>query len=212
MPESDAHPSTARTWPSELREIIAVFVLSATAILTAWCGFESSKWSGEMSIEFSEASSARIQSLNASNDAREARSIDLTVYAQWINARATGDEALAGYIEGRFTPAFRVAFDTWERTGEALPSPFAEPSYVPNGQVESEDLATKANTTFDAALHSNQRGDNYALLRVLFARVLLLSAMSSRNRFPWVDWFLLGLAIVIAIIGTIILAHYPVLI
>lgn len=43
------------------RDIIAVLLLSITAVLTAWCGFESSKWGGEMSIAFSEESGARIQ-------------------------------------------------------------------------------------------------------------------------------------------------------
>ena len=188
-----------------------MFLLSVTAILTAWCGFESSKWGGQMSIDFSQASSARIQSLNASNDAREARSIDLAIYTQWIDARAAGDAKLAGYIEARFTPPFRVAFDAWQKGGESTKSPFAEPSYVPSGQVTSEALAKKADATFDAALTSNQRGDNYSLLTVLFALVLFFSAMSSRNRYPWVDWFLLGLAFVIAIAGSIILASYPVL-
>ncbi|GAA1447446.1 hypothetical protein [Leifsonia poae] len=212
MSESETPPRKERTWPTELREIVAVFMLSVTAILTAWCGFESSKWSGEMSIEFSQASSDRIQSLNASNDAREARSIDLTIYAQWVDARATGDEKLASYVEARFTPAFQVAFDAWQKGGESTASPFAEPSYVPAGQAEADKLSTKADATFNAALQSNQRGDNYSLLTVLFALVLFFSAMSSRNRYPWVDWFLLGLAIVIAIAGAVILASYPVLI
>jgi hypothetical protein len=36
--------------------------------------------------------------------------------------------------------------------------------------------------------------------------------MSSRNRYPWVDWFLLGFAVVIAVAGTIILSTFPILI
>jgi len=35
-------------------EIVAVAMLSVTAILTAWCGFQASKWSGERSIAFAE--------------------------------------------------------------------------------------------------------------------------------------------------------------
>ena len=42
-------------------EIAGVFLLSVVAVLTAWCGFQASKWGGEMSIAFSQASSARIQ-------------------------------------------------------------------------------------------------------------------------------------------------------
>jgi hypothetical protein len=197
---------------TEVREILAVFVLSATAILTAWCGFESSKWGGQMSIDFSQASAARIQSSNASSEARDARSIDLAIYAQWIDARATGDTALESYVEARFTPEFQVAFADWESGGEQAKSPFAEPSYVPTGQVEAQKLSDKADQKFAQALVSNQRGDNYSLLTVLFALVLFFAAMSSRNRLAWVDWVLLGLAIALGLAGGIILATFPVLV
>src|SRR5512133_1372718 len=44
--------------PGHVRETVVIIVLSVTAVLAAWCGFESSKWSGEMSIAFSQASSS----------------------------------------------------------------------------------------------------------------------------------------------------------
>jgi hypothetical protein len=212
MAESDSQsPRARRQWPTEVREIIAVFVLSVTAILTAWCGFESSKWSGEMSIQFSQASADRIRASDAASEARDAQQVDLAIYAQWVDARAAGNTQLETYVQARFTPEFAVAFDAWQNSGETLKSPFAEPSYVPAGQAESRMLSADADKKFATALQSNQRGDNYSLLTVLFALVLFFSAMSSRNRFPWVDWFLLGLAVIIAIGGSIILATYPVL-
>jgi hypothetical protein len=47
--------------PGHVRETVVVIVLSVTAVLAAWCGFESAKWGGEMSIAFSQASSSRIE-------------------------------------------------------------------------------------------------------------------------------------------------------
>jgi hypothetical protein len=212
MTKSDSQAARKREWPTEVREIIAVFVLSVTAILTAWCGFESSKWSGEMSIQFSQASADRIKSSDMASEARDAQQVDLAIYTQWVDARAAGNKQLESYVAARFTPEFRVAFDVWQNNNEALKSPFAEPSYVPAGQVQSSELSGDANKKFSAALVSNQRGDNYSLLTVLFALVLFFSAMSSRNRYPWVDWFLLGLAVVIAIGGAIILSTFPILV
>jgi hypothetical protein len=196
---------------TEVREILAVFVLSVTAILTAWCGFESSKWGGQMSIDFSQASAARIRASDASSEARDARSIDLAIYAQWIDARATGNSALESYVEARFTPEFQIAFADWEADGEQAKSPFAEPSYVPTGQVKAQELSDAADQKFADALKSNQRGDNYSLLTVLFALVLFFTAMSGRNRLQWVNWLLLGLAGALAAAGCIILATFPVL-
>ncbi|GAA3880852.1 hypothetical protein GCM10022381_23880 [Leifsonia kafniensis] len=195
-----------------MREIIAVFVLSVTAILTAWCGFESSKWGGEMSIEFSQASSARIRSLDYANEARAAKSVDLAIYTQWVDATARGDQAFADYVSARFPPAFAVAFASWQAAGENTKSPFAEPSYVPPGQVEAAKYSDLADEKFATALQSNQRGDNYAILTVLFALVLFFTAMSGRNKVLWAGWFLLGLGVAVAVFGSVILATYPVLV
>jgi hypothetical protein len=203
--------SAGRRW-SEARQIIAVFLLSVTAILTAWCGFESSKWGGQMSIEFSQASGARIQSVDFASEARDARAVDLAIYSQWITAVAAGDQALADYVRERFTPAFAVAFEKWQAEGENLRSPFAEPSYVPAGSEEAAAAAELADEKFASALESNQRGDNYSLLTVLFAMVLFFTAISERNRSGWAGWFLLALGAVVAAAGGIILATFPVLI
>lgn len=200
-----------RRW-AEVREIVAVFLLSVTAILTAWCGFESSKWGGQMSIQFSEASAARIRSVDFASEARDAQAVDLAIYTEWIDATARGDTALADYVRARFTPAFTVAFEAWEAGGQDLKSPFAEPSYVPAGREESVEAAKRADEKFASALQSNQRGDNYSILTVLFAMVLFFTAMSERNKTGWAGWFLLGLGAVVAIAGGIILATFPVLV
>src|SRR4051794_27258820 len=138
-----------RRW-QEVRDIVAVFLLSVTAILTAWCGFQSSKWGGVMSIEFSQASAARVLSVDHASEARDAKSIDLAVYTQWVDATARGDTAFADYVQARFTPEFAVAFAEWQADGRVLPSPFREPSYVPNGQVQSVASAKLADAKFAA--------------------------------------------------------------
>lgn len=63
-------------------EIVAVAMLSVTAILTAWCGFQASKWSGGRAIAFAEASTARVEATDADGEAREARVVDLIIYAE----------------------------------------------------------------------------------------------------------------------------------
>lgn len=205
--ESRSH----RRW-AEVREIIAVFLLSVTAILTAWCGFEASKWGGQMSIDFSQASSDRIRAVDLASESRDAQAVDLAIYMQWVDAQATGDTALAEYYQARFTPEFAVAFADWQAGGQSLKSPFAEPSYIPEGIEESAEQAEKADAKFAAALESNQRGDNYSLLTVLFAMVLFFTAMSQRDISRWGGWFLLGLGAAVAIVGGVILATFPVLV
>ena len=195
---------------SRVQDIVGVFLLSITAVLTAWCGFESSKWGGEMSIAFSEASGARIQAASAEGEARASQQFDLSIYAQWVIANADGDTELAQYIQDRFTPHFAEAFDAWQADGMQENGPFAREEYVPPGTVEAAELSARADAKFEEALASNQRGDNYSLLTVLFALVLFLTAMSQRDVRTWIGRVLLGLAVVVAIIGIGILATFPI--
>jgi hypothetical protein len=194
----------------DVADIVAVLVLSITAVLTAWCGFESSKWGGEMSIAFSQASGARVTATDLASQARDQKAIDLVIYAQWVEATGSAQTELADYVEARFPPSLAQAFEGWEADGMVEPSPFARPDYVVPGTDEAVAKNAEADAAFQRALVNNQRGDNYSLLTVLFALVLFLTAMSQRKIVPWAARVFLGLAIVAAVIGIAILATFPV--
>ncbi|MGF2948401.1 hypothetical protein [Microbacterium alcoholitolerans] len=191
-------------------DVVTVFVLSIIAVLTAWCGFEASKWGGEMSIAFSQASSARIQAAAADGEARDARQYDLTIYTQWVLAETDGREELVAFIEERFTPEFKTAFDAWEAGGRSERGPMVMTEYVPPGTREAEELTALADAKFDEALVNNQRGDDYSLLTVLFALVLFLTAMSQRDVARSIRLSLLALAVVVGLAGFIVLLTFPV--
>lgn len=193
-----------------LVDVIGVFMLSTVAIITAWCGFEASKWGGEMSIAFSQASSARVQAANADGQSRDARMFDLVIWANYVQAVAENKTQIADYIQARFTPAFATAFDAWDAGGRVEASPFSNAAYVPAGTTEAAELNARADAKFADALENNQRGDNYSLLTVLFALVLFLTAMSQRAKVPWANWVLLGLAIAVTLVGAGILATFPI--
>jgi hypothetical protein len=200
-------PPGGRDW----REVTTVLVLAATAVLTAWCGFQSSKWGGAMAISFSQASSARIQAADAMSQSRDARGVDLAVYTQYVEAVATEQPRLAEYVEERFSPELTVAFDDWEAHGQTLPSPFNEPSYEPPGQAEADELNSRADAKFQEALDHNQQGDDYSILTVLFALVLFFAAMSGRDFPRWAGLTFLGVAALVGATGVAILTRYPIL-
>ena len=72
-PAADARQPVSRWRHRPFIEIVAVAMLSVTAILTAWCGFQASKWSGERAIAFAEASAARVEASDADSEARGSR-------------------------------------------------------------------------------------------------------------------------------------------
>jgi hypothetical protein len=206
--EKEAPAETTRT--SRVLDILTVILLSVTAVLTAWCGFEASKWGGEMSIAFSQASSARIQAASAESTAQAARQYDLTLYTEWVLAEANGQDDLVRFVEERFTEEFAVAFDAWNVEGRASRGPLAMAEYVPPGTVEAKELSARADKKFDEALTNNQRGDDYSLLTVLFALVLFFAAISQHQSAPWRRRVFLSLAGVIAIGGIAMLLTFPI--
>lgn len=195
---------------SEAHELVAVILLSLVAVLTAWCGFEAAKWGGDSSVAFSEASAARIEASDFESRARDARSVDLAVYTQWVLAGANDDSALAEYIEARFSPEFAVAFDAWEADGKQEQGPFAMQEYVPPGTVQGAEATDRANALQADALDFNEKGDNYSLMTVMFALVLFLAAIAQRGISLLASRIVLGLAGVLALTGLIVLFTFPI--
>ncbi|MDN5766567.1 MAG: hypothetical protein L0H96_12355 [Humibacillus sp.] len=196
------------------REMITVVLLAVTAVLTAWSGFESSKWGGEMSIAFSQASSKRIEAARETGVANSARSIDLQIFGIYLQALSTKNTELETFARDRFTDRFNVAFTQWEATKplknpQAAKSPFALDSYVPPGTLEAAAADKMADEKFQQALDFNQRGDNYTLLTVLFALVLFFGAFANRFRSHRPSWLLLGGAGVLLVVGLGLLLSFP---
>jgi hypothetical protein len=202
-------PASTRRDHTAAQELIAVILLSLVAVLTAWCGYQAAKWGGDSSVAFSEASVARIEASDDDSRARDARSVDLAIYTQWVLAGANGDSALADYIEQRFSPEFAVAFDAWQADGMQEKGPFARDEYVPPGTEEAAEATARADALQADALDFNAKGDNYSLMTVLFALVLFLAAIAQRGS-PLASRIVLGLAGVIALGGLIVLFTFPI--
>ncbi len=203
-------PGTASAW----RELIAVILLSVTAIATAWSGFQASKWGGEMSISFSKASTARIEASRADGNANRQLTIQVQLYTQWIGAVAAGDEQQATYLVERFPEPLATAFAAWIATDpqnnpDAADSPFAMPEYVQPDAVAAAEADARADSLFQQALDNNQRGDNYTLLAVLFATVLFFAAISGRVKRELSAWLLLSFGLVLFVGSAAILLTYP---
>ena len=212
MTEAAARQEAARR--SRLRDVVALAILTVTAVLTAWSGFESSKWSGEMSIAFSRASAQRIEAARWTATADAARGYDLQTFAVWLGAVAQDDQELADFVEQRFAERFRPAFDEWLaarplQNPDAPPSPFALDAYRPPGTTEAAEADARADAYFAEALRDNQRGDNYTLLTVLFALVLFFTAMAERARRPLPRHALTVLTTVLFVVGIVLLAMFP---
>ncbi len=209
-PESAAAAPEAPGWV----EWATVILLSVTTILAAWSAFQASKWSGLMSISFSEANGARIEAARQDGDANRRISVQVGLFSQWIQARATGETEQAEYLVSVFPEPLATAFDAWWATDpandpEAPRTPFEMPEYAVPEQSAAAAADQRAESEFAEALANNQRADNYTLLAVLFAAVLFFAALSGRARTLPIRYALLGLGMVLFLAAAGLLIAYP---
>ena len=164
-----------------------VELLAVAAVATAWSTYESTRWRGEQTADYSKATAARIQSSEASTRAGQLTQVDIATFIQWVNASVAGDQKLADFYRRRFRAEFRPAFGAWlathPRTNRSAPlTPFAVPQYRVAEAVKSQQLNTAAGTYAETAGTANQRSDNYVLAVVLFASSLFFAGISTKLR------------------------------
>jgi hypothetical protein len=206
----DARRTTVDRW----RELIAVLLLSVTAIVTAWTGFQASKWSGAMSISFSEASSGRIAAARLEGVANRKLTVQASLFTQWLQAYQAGDQQLTAFLEDRFPEPLATAFPIWLesrplKSPSAAPTPFELDQYAIPELADSQQADAGADEKFAQALSDNQRGDNYTILTIGFATVLFFAALAGRMRSSRAQWALLGLGFVGFLVMGGLLLSFP---
>ncbi len=200
--------------PAGWRDWTVVIVLSVTTILAAWSAFQASKWSGMMSISFSQASTARIEASRLDGDANRVASIQVGLFTQWVRAFADGDDRETQYLESVFPEPLATAFQAWKAADpQANPdvprTPFAMPEYRIPAEAQALAADARADGKFADALAFNQRSDNYTILTVLFAAVLFFGSLTARARRRSVQHVFLGMAIVLLVSATAFLVSFP---
>lgn len=170
-------------------ELLATVLLAIAAVATAWSSYQSARWSGIQTIDFSKANAARVESTRASTEAGQQTQVDVLTFTQWANAYATGDERLTRFYFNRFRDEFKPAARAWVQTRPlrnpgAPPTPFAMPEYRIAKEAEARRLVAEAERETAAARESNQRSDNYVLAVVLFAAALFFAGISTKLSAP----------------------------
>ena len=83
------------TWTRSNLDLLATVLLAVAAVATAWSSYQSARWSGVQTIDFSRANAARIESARASGEAGRQTQVDVLTFTQWANAYARGAAMIA---------------------------------------------------------------------------------------------------------------------
>jgi hypothetical protein len=211
-------------------ELFEAIVLSIAAVLAAWTGFQSAKWSGVQANSYSVAGATRVESTRASTLAGQESTADLVSFTSWLQAAeneglladlsATDDgytpdpTLVSGFLYERFRPEFKVAVDAWVATrpgtnADAPATPFAMKEYRLAATAQADRLERKAERSASEARTANQRSDNYVLMTIVFATVLFFAGISSKMDTVRARTFLLSVGVLILFTAMVIVATFP---
>lgn len=168
--------------------VIEAVLLAIVALLAAYTGYASAKWSTESSARFAGASAARIEANRAALDAQNTKDFDSTTFNAWFTAYIAGNASAEAVAERRFRPAFTLAFDAWIATQPFTnPSSPPGPTYMPEYQqpqlAQAAALDKKADTEYTLGVDAGANSDNYVRDTIYLATILFLIGISGHFRF-----------------------------
>lgn len=215
--EADGHESDSDTGSDADRSprkhdrtlsVIEAILLAIVALLAAYTGFASAKWSTKSSLDLASASAARTEANRAALDALDTRNFDSTTFNTWFSAYLAGNAKAEAVAERRFRPAFRVAFDAWIATdpftnSSAPPGPTYMAQYKQPELAVSASLDSKATEAYQLGVQAGANSDNYVRDTIYLASILFLIGISGHFRFFRIRLALIslgGLMLVVAII------------
>lgn len=195
-------------------EVVTVLLISLAAVATAWCGYQSKRWSALQTINYASANAARIQSSIAAGRGDALRTVDVGMFIEYQSALYSGRTGFAEFLRRRFRPEFRAALDAWLATHplmnpQAPLSPFAMKEYRVSAFEEATAASKRASDLVNAAVSNNEDSDRYVFATVLFALTSFLGGISVKSRYP-VAIALLAVGLGLFTFAIVTIAAYPV--
>ena len=194
--------------------IIEAALLAMVALMAAWSGFASAKWSTESRLQLAEAGAARTEGNRAAGVAASNKEFDSLAFNAWFGAFIAGNTNGANVAERRFRPEFAVAFNAWIATDpfnnvNAPPGPTYMPEYEQPELEQADALDEKAGELFDEGAKSAEHADRYVRITVFLASVLFLVGISGHFKIRAARYGLIVTAFVILLVSVSLLVTSP---
>ena len=196
-------------------EVLSAVMLGLVAVATAWSGYQGARWGGLQTMEYSQATTRRLESTRAGTLAGQDRLFDVSLFNQWLDATYHDEKTLANAYEKRFRPEFRPAFAAWLATdpfnnSNAPPGPLYMPEYKDHLTGQADQLEAEAAALFEEGQAAYQQSTNYVLNTVFLATVLLFITIAQRFEWTPIKIVTLAIAAMMLLLGLYRLFTFPV--
>ena len=196
-------------------ETVSTILLSAATVLSAWCIYQSSQWSGEQYFRIDDETAANQFRLQHEVAGAQRMTAELQLFLEYTNAYADGRTRYAEFLYERFPESLQVAFDAWQKLDHTdvnePTSPFEMEEYVLPEVVEAKKYAVEADDFKKAANEADNNSDNYVLLSLVLSTVLFFSGICSVIDSYTNQKIIIGIATLIFLTAIFFIIRMPVL-
>jgi hypothetical protein len=164
-------------------EMLAVLLLGAGSVATAWCGIQASRWNGEEARESRDAGITRIDASQAFSLGTQKFAYDANMVTEYANAVGDGDEQAQEFLrENLVRPEFLPVLDRWEasiRAGDDSFDLFTDEEYLDSLFADSTVMAAESDAALERSREASDNGDDYLLMTLFTATALFFSGVTT---------------------------------
>jgi hypothetical protein len=166
-------------------EPASAILMALATLSTAWCSYQSSKWSGQSGGFAAEAGRLTQKAALLHLEGNQVISVQVKMFMEFINGHVTGNDKLASFYSDRFGPELRKAFDAWLvqkpfENPNADPHPFVPKLYEARFVQDARQANADAGRNNAEAKRTGDVAAQYLSNTVLLAAVLFFAATSAK--------------------------------
>lgn len=186
MPDEEATDTPAAPEPKRPWFDPASAILMAVASLsTAWCSYQSSRWSGQSGALETHADKLERQATAWHLEARQIETMQVRAVMEVVDAKLNGNEKLAQFYTDRFRDELKVAYEKWIALKPfddpaAPPHPFVPDLYTPRFQQEIRDANAEAARAEAQGNSAGKTASGYLSNTVILATVLFFAGTAGK--------------------------------
>ncbi len=159
--------------------------MALATLSTAWCSYQSSKWSGQSGDFATKAARLEQKAALLHLEDNQVINIQVKLFMDFISAKVAGNDKLAQFYSDRFPPELRTAYDRWMEqkpleNPKADPHPFVPSLYKPRFAEDIRQATADAGRDGAEAKQTGNVAAQYLSNTVLLAAVLFFAGTSAK--------------------------------
>lgn len=193
-------------------DVLAAVLLGVATIVSAFCGYQATRWTGEQSSNMATAANRQFESMRKAEAANREVLVDVATFFNFQQAIVRRDERMIQFTRAHARPEFRGQLEAWYQAArehpDSAPSPF-EGSYRPADATEADRLRVEGLEASAAAAQASARGDRWVLHTVVVTLALFFLGIATQARLRLVSRVTLGIGGVVLAAMIVSVARLP---